>query len=222
MPYRITPLVNNEYYHIYNRGVASQPVYLIKNDYERFISCLNFYLYVNFPFKLSTLLQLTQEERGKVLSGLADTKVRFVELIAFCLMPNHFHLLIRQETEGGISKFLKLITDSYTRYFNIRHDRVGPLFQGAFKAVHVGSNEQLLHLSRYIHLNPLVSFVVREEKFLDYAWSSFRHYIKTDHGPINPDIVLNQFRTSKDYIKFVLDQEDYAKKLERIKHLALE
>jgi len=222
MPYRITPLVNNEYYHIYNRGVASQPVYLIKNDYERFISCLNFYLYVNFPFKLSTLLQLTQEERGKVLSGLADTKVRFVELIAFCLMPNHFHLLIRQETEGGISKFLKLITDSYTRYFNIRHDRVGPLFQGAFKAVHVGSNEQLLHLSRYIHLNPLVSFVVRDEKFLNYPWSSLGFYSKKEQGMVEPDIVLGQFRSARQYLKFVLDQKDYGRKLEQIKHLVLE
>ena len=222
MPYRSIPLATGEYYHVYNRGVAQQPVYLLKKDYQRFLLSLEFYLHKDYPFKLSNLLQLSDDVRGSVLSELVKKNNKFVEITAFCLMPNHFHLLLQQKTEGGISKFMKLITDSYTRYFNTRHDRVGPLFQGQFKAVHVSKNEQLVHLSRYIHLNPLVSFVVRDEKFLNYPWSSLGFYSKKEQGMVEPDIVLGQFRSARQYLKFVLDQKDYGRKLEQIKHLVLE
>ena len=137
-------------------------------------------------------------------------------------MPNHFHLLLQQLTDGGISKFIKHIGDSYTRYFNTKKERVGPLFQGAFKAVHVETNDQLIHLSRYIHLNPLVSFIVKEENFLSYPWSSLQIYLKKRHNFVNPKPVLEQFKTNDEYLQFVLDQIDYGKELEKIKHLILE
>ncbi|KKQ34050.1 MAG: hypothetical protein US51_C0054G0003 [Microgenomates group bacterium GW2011_GWA2_37_6] len=137
-------------------------------------------------------------------------------------MPNHFHILVQQITNGGISKFLKLITDSYTRYFNTKSERVGPLFQGAFKAVRIENDDQLIHVSRYIHLNPLVSYVVREKDFLEYPWSSLRNYISGDFQFVNPEIVLANFKSPQDYLRFVMDQKDYGKELEKIKHLTLE
>lgn len=222
MPLRIVPLVNGEYYHVYNRGVALQPIYSSKRDYERFLLCISYYRFNNLPFKLSRLLQIPKDERESTMVGLEKTNDKTVELIAFCLMPNHFHILIKQISEGGISKFMKQITDSYTRYFNTKNERVGPLFQGAFKAVRVENNDQLIHLSRYIHLNPLVSYVVRESDFLDYPWSSLKNYLNVDFGLVNPKIVLDNFKTPKDYLKFVMDQADYGKKLEDIKHLTLE
>lgn len=146
-----------------------------------------------------------------------------VSLIAFALMPNHFHLLIRQITENGISKYIKRVSDSYSRYFNVINKRTGPMFQGSFKAAHVESNEQLLHLSRYIHLNPLVSFVVNDNDFKSYPWSSLKDYLSDDRlSIVDRAIILDQFKGSKEYLKFIMDQVEYAKALEWIKHLTLE
>lgn len=216
------PLANDEHYHVYNRGVALQPTYLFKKDYERFLLCLSYYRFGDIPFKLSRLLQIPKEEREQILTRLETTNNKIIELIAFCLMPNHFHLLLKQIATGGISRFLKLIADSYTRYFNTRHERVGPLFQGAFKAVHIENNEQLLHLSRYIHLNPFVSFLIKEENFINYPWSSLSAYLQADSIFVNPQIILNNFKSPQGYLEFVMDQADYGKELERIKHLVLE
>ena len=222
MPRRITPLANGEYYHIYNRGVAQQPTYSSVKTYERFILCLSYYRFNNTPFRLSRLLQIPTDERESILTNLKNSDERIVELIAYCLMPNHFHILIQQLTNVGISKFLRHVTDSYTRYFNTKHDRVGPVFQGAFKAVHITTDEQLIHVSRYIHLNPLVSFVVHEDQFLNYQWSSLSSYLKGGRDLVNPEAILQQFKSPQSYLKFVMDQADYGKQLERIKHLTFE
>ncbi len=171
MPARTTPLVNGEYYHIYNRGVAYLPTYKRKNDYERFVLNLRYYPYNNIPFKMSRLLQLPAEDRMQIMSGLKKRNDKRISLVSYVLMPNHFHLLLRQEKDGGISSFMKHLTDSYSRYFNTKYERVGPLYQGAFKAVRVETDEQLTHLSRYIHLNPLVSFITTEKDFISYPWS---------------------------------------------------
>lgn len=138
-------------------------------------------------------------------------------------MPNHFHLLLKQVAAGGISQFMRKVADGYTRYFNTKHLRIGPIFQGAFKAVHVSSDEQLLHVSRYIHLNPLVSAVVKENNFLNYPWSSLINYIDTPSSSfINPEPILQSFKSPKKYLEFVMDQAEYGKRLEEIKHLILE
>ena len=147
-----------------------------------------------------------------------------VEIIALCLMPNHFHLLLRQRTNEGISKFTSNFTNSYTRYFNIKNERTGPLFQGKFKAVRIETDEQLWHVSRYIHLNPYASHVIKTLKDLeDYPYSSFPEYIgKSKTEFYDKEIILNQFKDKKSYKKFVLDQADYQRKLEVIRRLLLE
>lgn len=222
MPIRVTPLVNGQHYHVYNRGVASQPTFSNQKDYERFLLCLSYYRFKDLQLRLSKLLQVHKDEREKILSNLKTADDKTVDLIAFCLMPNHFHLLLKQISDGGISKFMKQITDGYTRYFNTKHQRVGPLFQGAFKAVRVETDEQLLHLSRYIHLNPLVSLVVRDEYFINYPRSSLKSYLNGKSDEVNPTPILTHFKSPKDYLKFVMDQVSYGKELERIKHLTLE
>ena len=199
MPTRKTPLVNEQYYHIYNRGVARLPTFSAKRDYERFITSLLYYRFNSPPFKLSRLLNFPKEQQEKILGKITEINDTKVEIISFCLMPNHFHLLLRQNIENGISIFLKHLTDSYTRYYNTKHKRVGPLFQGAFKAVHIESTEQLLHLSRYIHLNPLVSYVVTEKRFLDYPWSSLNVFLNGTSSFVNPKIILEHFRSPKEY-----------------------
>ncbi len=143
-------------------------------------------------------------------------------MITFCLIPNHFHLLVQQKSDNGISKFLRQVIDSYTRYFNTKYQRVGPLFQGTFKAVRIETNEQLVHVSRYIHLNPLTSYIVGEENIIKYSWSSMKDFISGNAKLVNSEIVLSNFKSANDYLKFVLDQAGYAKELAKIKHLAFD
>lgn len=161
-------LATNEFYHVYNRGVARQPTFLTKWDYQQTILALSYYRFINPPLKLSRFKELSYEQRQKYFSDLEGMGDKLVDIISFVLMPNHFHFLLKQAADGGISKFLSQVTNSYTRYFNTKHKRVGPLFQGTFKAVHVETDEQLIHLSRYIHLNPLVTFLVKEKGSLSY------------------------------------------------------
>lgn len=222
MPYRVIPLVTGEYYHIYNRGVAYQSVFTNKRDYQRFILALHYYQFKNIPIRLSKFLQIPEEDRTTMFQDITDMNNRIVDVTTYCLMPNHFHLLLKQNTEDGISRFLRLTINSYARYFNIKYKRVGPLFQGMFKVVRVETEEQLLHLSRYIHLNPLVSFVVQEKDFISYPWSSLQEYITHTPTITDPTPILSHFSPQQSYLDFILDQAEYGKELEKIKHLQLD
>ena len=136
-------------------------------------------------------------------------------------MPNHFHFLLRQTRDSGISEFISKISNSYTKYFNIKNNRIGPILQGDFKAVHVESNEKLLHLGRYIHLNPLIGFVTKNLE--TYRWSSYPEYTTPANNEVcQKEIILDQFDTKNSYKQFVLDHIDYAKKIDQIKHLMLD
>lgn len=223
MPARTMPLVTGEYYHVFNRGVAYLPTFSSIKDYERFLFCLLYYRYKDIPFKLSRLLHIQIEEREKILKSLEIKNDKIIDVLSYCLMPNHFHLLLQQKADGGISKYIKHVSDSYIRYFNMKRKRVGPLFQGAFKAVHIETDEQLIHLSRYIHLNPLVSFVVKKENFLSYPWISLQaYYNERQQRFVNPTPILERFKSGQEYLQFVLDQADYGKELEKIKHLKID
>ena len=222
MPDIRTPLVNNEFYHLFNRGISRQPTFLSKWDFEQALLTLSYYRFQNIPVKLSRFKELAKNKKEEIFSNLNFRKKQLVDIVCFVLMPNHFHFILKQNIDNGISKFISQVTNSYTRYFNTKHQRAGPLFQGIFKSVHIESNEQLIHLSRYIHLNPLVSYVVKEKDFLPYPWSSLPDYLIGQSSLVDIVSVLSHFLTPQKYLKFVLDQADYAKKLEKIKHLILE
>lgn len=223
MPTRFTPLVTGQYYHIFNRGVNKQPIFQGLRDYNRALDILDFYSF-NPKVRFSKFLLLSQEERSNFMNSLQRTNDKLVDIVCFCLMPNHFHLLLNQLKENGISKFMANLQNSFTRYFNTKHKRIGPLLQGQFRAVLIEDNNQLLHLSRYIHLNPYSSYVVKDlESLADYPWSSFPEYLgSTVTRVCNNEVVLSQFKGEKDYKKFVFDQADYQRRLEEIKHLLLE
>jgi putative transposase len=136
-------------------------------------------------------------------------------------MPNHFHLLVRQCRDRGISTFAQRALNSYTRYFNIKYDRVGPLFQGKLKKVLVDDDGQLLHLSRYIHLNPYVDQLINKPG--KYVWSSYKFYLTNQKNRLcEPKLILEMIGSNLDYKKFVEDYADYAKSLALIKHSQLE
>lgn len=224
MPGRKIPLVNNEIYHIFNRGVASQPTFLGKRDYERALETIFYYQNSNPPIKYSRFLTLSIKDRAELLENLVKEKNFLVEFISYCLMPNHFHFLLRQIKDGGIAKFVGNFTNSYTRYFNTKQERAGPLFTGKFKSVRIETEEQLLHVSRYIHLNPYTSFVVKTLNALEiYPYSSFPEYTeKVDSNFCSKDVVMSGYKNLELYKQFVFDQADYQRSLDQIKHLATE
>lgn len=184
---------------------------------------LRYYRLRNPPRKLSYFLELPAQERGKWLIRQEKELDKLVEIICFVLMPNHFHLMLRQTADGGITTYLRHMTNSYTKFINTKYHRPGPLFQGEFKAVRIDTDEQLMHVSRYIHLNPYVSSVVREKDLRSYSWSSLPVYLGKLVIPyLSPGIVLNHFSSKQPYEAFVFDHADYAKKLEQVKHLLIE
>lgn len=213
MPYRIIPFVNGEFYHLYTRGVEKQQTFSDRRDYSHFVDALFYYQIQNPKPRFST------HRRSKLFP--IDVSKKIVEIICYCLMPNHFHLLVKQLQDGGISELMRKLLLSATKYRNTKYNRQGSVFQVPFKAVHVESEEQLLHVSRYIHLNPLVSLLTKDLK--SYPWSSYLNYIGLSDNPaLKKEEVLNFFKSPQDYEKFVLDQADYGIQLEKIKHLSLD
>lgn len=213
MPYRALPFVTGEIYHLYNRGLEKQQIFTNSRDYQIFIEALFYYLMENPKPKFSLY------RRTKTFPVKEDKKM--VEVICFCLMTNHFHLMVKQTRDGGISEFMRKFIHSYNKYRNVKYKRQGPIFQGVFKATHIDSDELLIHVSRYIHLNPLVSNLVKDLK--KYPYSSYMDFIEESGAyPLAREIVLNFFKSPKEYEKFVLDQADYGMSLEKIKHLAID
>lgn len=224
MPYRKIPFVSNQIYHVFNRGIASLPIFSLSRDYGRFLDLINYYRFKNTPFSFSKLNNLSLEERDKILDELKKENSLQVEIFAFCLMPTHFHFLIRQVVDKGISSFISNIQNGHAKYYNLKNNRYGSLFQSMFKAVRIESDDQFLHVSRYIHLNPLTGFLVNKENFLDYQWSSILDYLSKDKERIfvNSQPILDMVKNKEKYKEFILDQVDYQRELAQIKHLVLE
>ncbi len=212
MPYRKISFVNNYFYHVFNRGVEKRDIFTSDVDRSRFLKTLLYYQLEGPRPKFSKF-------NPDIHKNLKTSKI--VDIISYCLMPNHFHLLLRQVKNKGISEFLSKVINSYTKYLNTKYQRVGHLFQGAFKVVQVTSDEQLIHLSRYIHLNPFVSGLTKDPTI--YQWSSYQEFLGIkDENTIEKQEILNFFISTDDYKNFILDHQDYAKTLYLIKHQLLE
>lgn len=218
---RAIVLANQQIYHVYNRGVDRRPVFTTKREYERMLLAVWFYRFAQPGAHLSQYLVLPEQAQEAFRDTLLK-KPLGVSILAFCLMPNHFHFVLRQETEEGISRFVANSTNSYTKYFNLKRKRIGPLFQGTFKAVRVETDEQFLHLTRYVHLNPVSSYLVKPEDLETYSWSSYPEYLTGDKMSICNNEAIRSLMPLTNYRQFVQDQADYARQLERMKHLALD
>jgi len=221
MPFRKTPLVNGEIYHVFNRSTGSIPIFTNKREYERFIFGINYYRHKIIPVKLSLLKILSKEERGKILNDMINKDDLHNDLICYCIMPTHYHFVLKQLHDGGINNFLRLVSNSYSHYYNKKHDRSGSVFGGRFKSVHIETDEQLLHVVRYIHLNPYSSYIVKGFKELEsYPYSSLNEYLGNSVFNIcQKNLVMDYFKTAERYKKFVFNQAEYQKSLEKIKHL---
>jgi len=224
MPGRKIPLVTDQVYHILNRGIASQPVFLTKKNYQRMLEIILYYQNQNPSLSYSHFLRLPVNQRIEFLERLRNKEKFLVEIITLCLMPSHFHLLLKQSQENGISIFMSNLANSYTRYFNTQNKRIGHLFQGKFKSVMIETDEQLLHVSRYIHLNPYTSSIIKTLQELEgYSYSSLPEYLgQSKTNFFQKEIILDQFKDIDSYKNFILNQAEYQKRLEQIKHLIME
>lgn len=210
MPGRIIPLVNGEIYHIYNRGSDKRNIFLSSRDNSRFKYTFYYYQFTQIKRRFSKL------SKSDLASFMPSRDKKLVEIICYCMMLNHFHFLIRQLLDNGISKFMSQLCNSYTKYFNTKRRRIGPLLQGAFKTVLIESEEQFIHCSRYIHLNPVVSGIVKNPE--DYEWSSYQEYLTGNRTICSIDEVLSLFPSVGKYKEFIDDQKDYGTSLEILKH----
>lgn len=213
MPSRIFPFVNGYFFHIFNRGSEKRSIFESRRDYQRFLKTLKYYQLAGPKPKFSHFPSLLVKE--------LDESKKIVNIVAYCLMPNHFHLLLTPLKNGGITEFMSKVSNSYTKYYNTKYRRVGPLFQGEFKAVTIEDDEQLIHVSRYIHLNPISSNLIKN--LAQYDWSSYLEYLgQVSDGFCDKEEVLGQFKDHRFYEQFVLDQVGYTEELELIKHQLLD
>lgn len=208
----------NSYYHIYNRGVEKRLIFLDKQDYAVFLSYLRDYLMPKDEEELMERLadpQTSYKEKDKILKILRlNNFVDEITLIAYCLMPNHFHLLIKQKSAGSIDKFMNSLGTRYTMYFNRKYKRVGSLYQDVYKAVLVETDEQLLHLTRYIHRNS--SDMLASQGDALHAWfsqpSSYPEYLGQRHTDwVHPQEILAYFSQANpqlNYQAFMEQEED--------------
>lgn len=207
-------LADGYYYHIFNRSIAGFKIFNNNNDFQKFIDTIRYYQFCNRPYKLSDFDTLSLLLQNKILTE-SDPNNKLATIISYCLMPTHFHLLLRQDQENGITKFLSDLQNSYSKHFNIKHNRKGPLWESRFRAVRVEDDEQLLHLTRYIHLNPTSANLVTNPQ--DWEYSSYKEY--TDPVEIKG---ICEFKdvidiSPKNYKKFVDERKKYQQELSIIK-----
>lgn len=187
------------YYHIYNRGVNKSDIFLDEQDIGTFLSYLKTYLTPKDEVRLHSVATSKNSSRTERQKALKEISLRNffgkIELLSFALMPNHFHLLVKQNEAEEIDRFMNALGTRYASYFNRRHDRIGPLYQGVYKAVLVYTDEQLLHLSRYIHLNPVEAFGVSSQQWQQIPWpTSLPAYLGLKQTPwVNKEEILSYF-----------------------------
>jgi len=245
MPIKRPQFVNGEIYHIITRGIAGQKTFLEEKDYLRYL----FSLYkFNDKGIVVHVLNYRETIPIKLHNGFPILSAAFrkekpkdslVEILGFCLMPNHIHLLVRQLTDNGISLFLQKM-GGYSSYFNKKYQRFGALFQRPFKAVHIKTESQLLIVITYIHLNPIdliepdykikgISDSQKTMEFLEsFPWSSYPHYLEKEDFSwlISSDFLKRILKTPEDFRNFVKTRIFHKNKLKsflrKIQNFSLE
>ena len=216
------PLITGQVYHIVSRSISNFKIFNSQKKYERGLNLIQYFQIANPPEKFSNLLRLNEVKKSgfqKYFDSTLKGQKKRVKIIAYCLMPTHVHLLLKQLEDHGISNYISNFLNSFSRYFNIRHKRKGPLWESRFKSILVDDDSYLLHLTRYIHLNPATARLVSKPE--KWQFSSYREYLGDN------SINLANYRglvevVPKSYKKFVNDRIDYQRKLTQIKNLILD
>jgi putative transposase len=232
-------LANGGIYHVIIRGVADMPIF--KNDQDRFRMIFSLYEFNNDkPVVIREKRRARNKNNTKSYRGPSSVNLEkreiLVEVLAFCFMPNHIHLLLRQVKDNGITRFMRKLGTGYAGYFNKKHDRSGYLFQGRFKSVHIKNNAQLLVVFSYIHTNPValvepawkknkVKNFKEVIKFLEgYKWSSYLDYSGRDNFPslIKKNFLLEAFGGQNNCKKIVNDWVKYKSEIKSFGDILLD
>jgi len=205
-------MVTGEVYHIYNKSIAEYKIF--NDDFE----CSRMREVVEYYRDEKPFVRFSRFKERNMHIEQSKVK-RFTQIICYCIMPTHIHLVLKQLQDRGISVFMSNVLNSYSRYFNIKHKRKGPLWETSFKRVLVENDAQLLHLTRYVHLNPVTAYLVNKPE--DWKWSSYGEYV-SDYGNVICafDDVLDI--KPEEYKEFVENRISYQRELARIKDIAIE
>lgn len=214
--FRKDPFITGEYYHLYNRGIDKRVIFKLERDYERFIMLLYICNSID-SFRLDDILNKQHKTFNEIL--ILDRGKPLVSIGAWCLMTNHFHILVKQEVDGGITKFMRKVGVGYSMFFNIKYQRQGALFGGPFKSKLIGVNDNYMRsLFAYIHLNSLdIKFSGWKDSlnksssemknFLEsYKYSSYQEYLGIDRvekNIIEKEAFPDYFGTTKSFKDFV-------------------
>lgn len=215
MPFRKIFFASNNFYHIFTKSIAGYKVFYSDEDYRRMIQTLDFYTFEKPICKLSDYLE--NKEKNKIIEEKIQNKI--IKIIAYVLMPTHFHLILMPLRDNIVSQYMNTTLKSYSKYFNFKYKRKGPLWESRFKAVLVTANEQLIHLTRYIHLNPVTAYLVNKPE--EWQYSSYHEYIKVCNDGIC-DFSEYIDITPSYYKQFVNERIEYQRELAKIKDLLFE
>jgi putative transposase len=218
---RKVPLITGQVYHICNKSIAGYIIYNNGSEFERMIETIKFYQEKNTPVSFHHWLKMKKMNNPRLTEIKKSDKKNLVKIIAWCLMPTHFHLIVQQLVDSGISEFMGNIQNCYAKYFNIKHKRKGPLWVGPFKNIIIKTNEQLLHMTRYLHLNPVTAGLIDDME--EWEYSSYKEYllkIEKENKICKFDDLIDI--SPKLYKKFCKNRIAYQKELSKIKDMLLE
>ena len=208
---RKTPLIEGEYYHVFNRGVDKRTIFSNESDFQRFLKSMK-------EFNVVKPIGSIYENSFRKSKNSKGSDKPLVKFIAYCLNPNHYHFILCPIVANGIEKFIHRLNMGYAKYFNEKYKRSGALFQGSFKSVHVESNEQFLYLSAYVNLNYLVHGLGHS-----VSKSSWEEYTGMPEVKFcNKSLVKEQLRDVKDYQKTALETVREIKRRRDMEGLLLE
>lgn len=172
-------LLTGEVYHIFSKSKSGFQVFRSDADYARMKDLLRYYNNENPPVRFSYFARLKRPEKKMALNQMngayMNSKGTLVEIMAYCIVPNNIHLILKQKKDKGISTFMGNVLNSYTRYFNVKYNRKGALWEGRFKRTWIRTYEQFLEVSRFVHLSPVISNLVHNVQ--DWEASSYREYL---------------------------------------------
>ncbi|MCX5782646.1 MAG: transposase [Elusimicrobia bacterium] len=213
-------LVTDQIYHVFSRSIAGFKIFNSEADHSRIIQLLQYYKKAEPNIRFSRFNKLIKKNKID-FQQLHSEKENLIDIVAYCIMPPHLHLVLKQRKKSGISIFMNNILNSYTRFFNTKHQRKGPLWESRFKNVLVETNEYLLHLTRYMHLNPVTSGLVDAAEL--WESSSYKEYLSL----VDKDNLICNFSnlidiSPKEYKIFVEERTDYQRELQKIKNLMLD
>jgi len=209
---RKVEFANREIYHVYNRGVEKRDIFVDESDYYRFIYGL--YEFNDEQAASNTRYRsksINKPNNYPIIMMNKASRLPLVDILVFTLMPNHYHLMLRQVNENGITRFMRKLGTGYTMYFNKKYDRSGVLFQGKFKAEHLHKKSHFLHLPHYIHTNPLQLNTrgrTSIEYLMEYRWSSFRDYAGKSSFPFvtSRDFLIDSFGGEQGVVKYTSER----------------